>query len=133
MYGNLTQVPKNSDFSALITPQTLGILWINSPNSLLDDPLLVPVNYLFDGLLIKSLNRWSFSSNFILGKNFGNPFFLGLLNNKIKAPTKEVDQILSIAEGLSQKSNRIVLLGKWDPGQINRLKRSYHHFSFVTP
>lgn len=115
-----------SILSQHITPTTAGIFWFT------DTPLdykssgVYEFNYLLDGLVVKALEEnveRNNKSNYFLGENFGNPFFIGHVVVENKSDFHTVYSHYQVAQSFIQENSTIYIYNKSkNTANINILK-----------
>lgn len=102
--------------STFITPDTAGIVWLTDEDLTYNTPGVYEINYLLDGMLIKTLSKKEDEHknrpNFLIGDNFGSPFFVSHTIITNTNDLKTVEQHLKLAEPLIEERTTIYLLNR---------------------
>lgn len=100
-----------NDFIKLVTPLTVGIIWLTKDAGNTSNPHYAEIDYLLDGLLTANLNANLPQSNkVIVGQNFNRPIYVMLLS-EVNLP--EIQSYISLLKDLSPE-NDILVIDEWD-------------------
>jgi len=113
--------------SQLVFPETSGIIWLTDTPLAFDSPGSYEMNYLLDGILVKSLaqqeNRSDEANSFFLGENFGRPFFVGHAVIAEKKDFQKAKSLLETASPFLSEGSQVYILNKSkNTANINVLK-----------
>jgi len=123
-----------------ITPNTSGIIWLTDEPLDYKTPGIYEFNYLLDGMLIKGMSenieskKRNEKSNFFLGKNFGNPLFIGHIVVGEKDDVQIIHNHFKVAESFISKDSTIFIFNRAkNTANVNFLKdlgKKYKDYNF---
>jgi hypothetical protein len=101
-----------NSLSQKISPNVAGIIWLTDKKITLETKGLYELNYLFNGLLIKSIINREDSNNkdfFFISTSFGKNFFLSQITLTENDPLKSLEQHLSLMESSVTDKDKIFI------------------------
>ena len=115
-----------------INSNCTGILWITDDKVTINHPNVYELNYLLDGLLVKTLTHNNdCESHFFLSENFGAPFFVGQIVDSDKT-LKKINEQLDIIVPIVNENKEVYILNQSKKHQnlVKDLHKKYPQLTF---
>lgn len=122
------------NISNFISPNCCGIIWLTQDKVDISHPSVYELNYLLDGLLIKTLSEKTNdndTNHFFLSENFGRPFFIGHVVDSSSA-VKSINDHVSMIIPLVTEKSEIYILNQTAKHQslVKDLQKKYPQLTF---
>ncbi|RLA61898.1 MAG: hypothetical protein DRQ89_10380 [Epsilonproteobacteria bacterium] len=103
----------NKSLTEAITPEYLGIIWVTKDQLLEKPEKFDQIDYLFNGLITKSMaQNSSGKKGLFMGNSFGHPFFLAHFKEDAPNFEKEMNEAMEMIYKLGLKSNKVLVISE---------------------
>lgn len=118
-----------------ITPSTLGVIWITTDPLNKNPRSFEAFDYFLDGLLTnfnqqKNNDTPTNKKNFFISTNFGNPFFVGHLEESSKSFQEDLNDLVNLAKSMNEPQKTILLLDYSTKNHFSLLTKKFPSFNF---
>ena len=122
----------------LISPNTLGILWITEKNPQKNEDIYIQIDYILDSLLTKSAEEFlsktrdHSKNNVFISENFGEKiFFCHFLGKEKSVALKQVNDVINLFSKDRELKKNVLIINQSKISITKECTKKFPQFSFV--